>query len=284
MRLLIFCLKVLSSLSFYLLMPLYYILFLIGYYLVGYRKKVVYNNIRNSFPEKTEDEIRRIQKGFYKHFFQFLIEYIKLIKGDENFFKSNVDISGWEKIDKDISNGQHVVIAMGHHGNWEYAAIYLSKLLNSTMTGIYKQISNKDYERLILETRGKFGLKLFEMKMAPREIIKMRKFPAAHLFIMDQSPMRSQSDKWITFLNQDTLVYEGVEKISCMLEAKVYWLSMRKNKIGSYSIKLSNIIDDAKNIEDGRIIEECYENLERDIQSQPETWLWSHKRWKHQRI
>ena len=283
MKLVIFLLKALSSLSFTLLLPFYYLLFFIGFYLIGYRKKVVYTNIRKSFPDKTDKEIKRIQKGFYKHFFQFLLEYVKMIKGDESFFKSNVDISGWEKVDEDITKGNHVVIAMGHHGNWEYAAIYLSKLLNSTMTGIYKQIRNKDYDKLILDTRGKFGLKLLEMKVAPREMIKMRKTPGAHLFIMDQSPMRSQSDKWISFLNQDTLVYEGVEKMSNMLDAKVYWLSVRKNKIGSYSMELTKIVDEVKNEQEGSVIVKCYENLERDIKAQPETWLWSHKRWKHQR-
>lgn len=283
MKVVITFLRLLSYLPFGLLRPFYWLLYLIGVYILSYRKEVISNNLKNSFPELSKEERNKIHKGFYKHFFEFMIEYVKMIKGDEAFFKKHISIHGLKEMQDDLDNGNHVVLAMGHHGNWEYSALYLSMMLNSPMTGIYKLIRNKSYNELMLQVRGKFGLKLLETKEAPREMIRMKNKPACHLFIMDQSPMRSQSNTWINFMNQDTLVYEGVEKMSKMLNAKVYWLSVDKKDLGTYDLTVKKIVNDIKSEDQGNVIRKCYTELSKDIHRQPETWLWSHKRWKHQR-
>lgn len=196
-----------------------------------------------------------------------------MFKADKAFYEKNVQIEGWKSVEDEIKSSNHVVLAMGHQGNWEYAAVRLSQLFDFTMTGIYKKIKNEVVDKAVFDARSKFGLRLFEIKDSVKQILRMREEPAAHLFIMDQSPRRSQSDRWIKFLNQDTLILEGVEKMSGALKAKVFWISVEKVGFGQYQMKLSEIKGD-------NIMQSCYDQLEKDINKQIHTWLWSHRRWK----
>lgn len=248
-------------------------LYLILLYLIRYRKTVITGNLSRSFPNKSDLDLRILYKKFLFHFSEFLLEYLILFKGQASFYEKNVQVNNWEEVERTVKSGSHVIIAMGHQGSWEYAAVRLSQLFSIKMTGIYKKIKNPSVDKVVFNARSKFGLHLLEIKDSVKGILKMRSNPAAHLFIMDQSPRRSQSNRWLNFLNQETLVLEGVEKMSKALKADVFWLSVEKTGFAKYEMSL-------KKLENQNVLENCYTELEKDIQKQPHTWLWSHRRWK----
>lgn len=248
-------------------------LHLILRYVIRYRESIITENLKNSFPSKSDKEIKTLFKDYLLHFTDFLLEYLILFKGDSKFYEENIKIENWQEVEDVVNSGSHVIIAMGHQGSWEFAAVRLSQLFSIKMTGIYKKIKNPKVDKLVFNARSKFGLHLLEIKDSVKGILKMRSNPAAHLFIMDQSPRKSQSNRWLRFLNQDTLVLEGVEKMSKALKAQVFWLSVEKTNFAEYRMSL-------KKLDQDKVLENCYKELEKDILHQPETWLWSHRRWK----
>lgn len=270
-------LKLFSSLPIVLLKQFRRFIYFLLCYVVRYRKEVIIANLSRSFPSKTKSEINQLYRRFTFHFAEFLLEYLILFKGSKSFYENNIQAEGWEEVEQTVQSGQHVIIAMGHQGSWEYAAVRLSQLFSIKMTGIYKKIKNPKTDKIVFDARSKFGLHLFEIKDSVKQMLRMKKEPAAHLFIMDQSPRKSQSKRWIQFLNQDTLILEGVDKMSKALSAKVYWLSVEKEEFAKYRMKL-------KALESENIMQSCYNALEADIQHQPETWLWSHRRWKIKKV
>lgn len=269
--------KLFSSLPIIFLKQFRRFIYFLLCYIVCYRKEVIQENLSKSFPTKSKAEINQLYRKFTFHFSEFLLEYLVLFKGSKSFYEDNVQVEGWKDVQETVESGQHVIIAMGHQGSWEYAAVRLSQLFSIKMTGIYKKIKNPKTDKIVFDARSKFGLHLFEIKDSVKQMLRMRKEPAAHLFIMDQSPRKSQSKRWIKFLNQDTLILEGVEKMSKALNAKVFWLSVEKEDFAKYKMIL-------KELESTNIMKACYDHLESDIQHQPETWLWSHRRWKIKKV
>jgi len=265
--------------AMYLLSDLLYILV---YYVFGYRKNVVTENLRNSFPEKPAAEIDEIRRDYYHYFCDLTLETLKTLTippaAVNKFFVSG-DMSVFERFYKE---DRSVIIVMGHLGNWELSGAYFSQMPFHQLYVIYHPLVNKYFDQLFYRMRTRFGTKLYPMKETFRGMLKNRKEVTATAFIADQTPAPG-SAYWMNFLNQDTAVFRGTGTIAKKLDYPVIYLSVIRERRGLYRIQSELLVEHPGELSEEEITAMHTKRLERDIRDHPETWLWSHRRWKHKR-
>ena len=171
---------------------------------------------------------------------------------------------------------------MGHFGNWEWAGNTFSLACRQQLYVIYHPLSNKYFNRLIVSMRTRFGTKLIAMRDTFKDMVKNREEVNATAFIADQTPA-PESAFWTTFLNQDTPIFWGTEKIARKMNYPVVYATVKRVSRGYYEIFAETLFEEPKNTTEGEISIAHTRKLEADILQQPEIWLWSHRRWKHQR-
>lgn len=257
--------------------------FILNYYVIGYRKKVVFNNLKNSFPEKSEEELKIIQKKFYRHFSDISIEIAALLHLKEKDMKRHCTFKNLDVLDRLYQEGKSVTAIMGHYGNWEWQS-EIGRLTKFRSLAIYKPLSNAHFDRYMVRLRQKFGLEAVSMSRIYRELSEAKRAGQQTLtfFIADQSPMRHNIKLWIDFLNQKTGVFLGADKISKKLNNAIVFFKMKKIKRGKYEVEIIPLFEDLKTVEENEITLRHTAILEEMIREQPEYWLWSHRRWKHQ--
>ncbi len=288
-----------GTIGFYLILPFLYLLsilpfflfygvsdffFVLIYYVMGYRKKVVYTNLKNSFPEKSHEELKTIERKFYRYLCDLFLETFKTITiSRENavkhcsFTKETIAL-----FDKLHAEKKSCIIVMGHFGNWEWAGSTFALMCKQQLYVIYHPLTNKGFNNLIYKMRTRFGTKLYAMKDTMREMIKNRNEVNATAFIADQTPA-PEGAYWTKFLNQDTPVFWGTEKIAQKLNYPVVYVTVNRIKRGYYEVHSEILVQEPKNTREGEISELHTKKLEQDILKQPEVWLWSHRRWKHKK-
>ncbi len=271
----------LSILPYRILFIISDFLYFIIYTVFGYRKKVVLDNMRNAFPEKSEEEIQLIAKKFYSHLCDLFVETIVLLHISMDVYKKRCKLINPELMLKYSKQGRSVVVAMGHYGNWEMPSVF--SLIDDTKTlAVYKPVNNKFFGELMDKLRTRSGLFTVAMKDVYRSIIFHRKenIVTRTVFIGDQTPMWDEARYWTTFLNQDTSFFEGIERISKKSDQPVLFLKMRKPKRGYYEVELIDLCANPKEAPAGEITDKYVRALEECIIERPELWLWSHRRWK----
>ena len=255
------------------------------FYVICYRKKVILDNLTNAFPEKTAAEIGSIHKAFLKYFCDLLLETFKTLTiSRKNMLKHcSFDPSAIQLFNELAEQNKSIIIVMGHKGNWEWGGNAFSLQCKHQLYVIYHPLENKYFNQLIVNMRERFGTKLIPMRETFREMAKNRDSLTATAFIADQSPNPAKAH-WMEFLNQDTAVFTGTEKIAQKLQYPIVFVSVKKLARGYYNILAECIQTPPYDRTEGAITEKHTKKLEADIIEQPETWLWTHKRWKHQRI
>lgn len=254
------------------------------YYVLSYRKKVVMNNLRASFPEKSEQELKKISKDFYHHLCDMFLETFKTLTISKASMVKRCAFTP-ETIalfNQLADEKKSVILVMGHKGNWEWAGNSFSILLQQQLYVIYHPLSNKGMDALMYKMRTRFGTRLYAMQDTFREMVKNRKEINATAFIADQSPQPATAH-WTTFLNQDTPVFKGTEKIAQKMNYPIVYVAVNKIKRGYYAVEASMLIENPTSEAEGVITDIHTQKLEQDIIAQPSTWLWSHRRWKHKR-
>ncbi len=258
--------------------------FLLVYYVVRYRRKVVLTNLTNSFPEKSENDIRLIAKKFYHHFCDTFIETLYFDRISETEIKKRLTLLNFEILEKFLGEGRPVILALGHYNNWEWSC---SWPLHTGYRGnvIYKKLTNKSFDLFYYNMRSRFGVVPLERADSYRKLISdsNNKQNAITAFLMDQTPRKHEIQYWTTFLNQDTPVLTGTEKVACKLDAAVFFCHIRKIKRGYNRIEFRMIAEHASKTALFEITEKATRMIEEVIIERPELWLWSHKRWKHKR-
>jgi len=256
--------------------------FLFVYYFPGYRKKVVAENLRNSFPEKSEEELRIIAKKFYRHFCDLIVEILKLVHMDNRQLSLRIPLTNPEVLEKLYSEGHDVVAIVAHYGNWEWTSIFpiYTKLWN---VPIYKPLNNKYFDSFMLSLRSKNECNPVPMSAVVREVIKNRQEKRYSLygFISDQTPARSEIRYRTVFLNQDTPVFLGAEKIAVKYDMAVVFINIQKITRGYYRMSTELLFENAKDLPEHLITETHVKRLEEIIREKPEYWLWTHRRWKY---
>lgn len=273
----------LSILPFWLMYRLSDFAFVIVYYLLGYRKKIVLNNLRKSFPEKSEAEIQAIAKRFYQYFCDLILETIKTLTISRETVRKRLKFENTAALKEYYQKKQSVILILGHWGNWELAGARfgVEPGLHQLFV-IYHQLKNKQFDQLVYHMRTRLGNKLYEMKKTLRGMVADRREVTATAFIADQTPSH-ENVFWHNFLHQDTPIFMGPEKIARKFNYPVFYISVRREKRGYYAIESELLFDNPKETEGNEISIRHTKRLEEDIQSQPEIWLWTHRRWKHKR-
>ncbi|MCX6251508.1 MAG: lysophospholipid acyltransferase family protein [Bacteroidetes bacterium] len=260
------------------------LLYFIVYHLVGYRKKVVFGNLRNSFPEKSEEEIRKIAKGFYHHLCDLFVESIKSFTMKEADVVERYIIGDTGNIDDFQRQGKNAICAGGHYGNWEWSGIATGSQMLYLPVGFYKPLSNKWIDAYIRKRRVKGRARLVSITNTAAVFAASYGEPAFFYMIADQSPSSPRVAYWVNFLNQDTAVLHGIEKYARLLNLPVVFVASRKIRRGYYKVTFTLIVEDPSKTKRGEITEKYMRALEDLIREKPEFYLWSHKRWKHKRI
>ena len=266
--------------------PLLYLfsdfLFLIMYRLIGYRKKVVFTNLKNSFPNKSDQELKAIMADFYRHLCDIIMESMKGFTISEKQLRKRLVIKNPEFSNYFADKGQSIIFVGGHYNNWEICAQAFAMYSNHECIGIYKPLSNQFINDKIYTSRSKYGMNLVSMKQTKKSFNEVDK-PKAIVFGSDQNPSNPKRAHWVNFLNQDTAVLFGVERYAKEYNWPVVFVSISKVKRGHYEVEYSLITDIPNEQPHGKITEDFTKRLEQDIINQPQYWLWSHKRWKHKR-
>ena len=259
-------------------------IFLLLYYFPSYRRKVVSTNLKNSFPEKSEKELRVIEKRFYHHLSDLFLETFKLIHMSEKQQLRRFTYSNLEVIDKLRKENRDVVALLGHYNNWEWPTL-ISKFMKYTTVIIYKPLQNKYFDNYINKQRSKHGSILTPMSLVIREILNYRqkKINTLSIFISDQTPAKGDIKFWTPFLNQDTPVFTGAEKIALKYDMAVVFFHIQKKKRGYYNLDIELLFDHTAGLPEHTITETFTRRLEEVIKENPEYWIWSHRRWKHKR-
>ena len=254
--------------------------------MIGYRKKVVIENLKRSFPEKSEKEIDTITKQFYLHFCDVIFETVKLLTISKKEFKKRCafDETSIKTFQYFFDKNQTIVGVMGHCGNWEWGAISHQVYFTRMITGVYHPLSNKNFDRFMLDLRSRFGGDIVAMSQLYKRLItlKQQNIDTTIGLIADQTPP-PESAYWTTFLNQDTPVFNGTEKLAKKFNYPVVYLNIKKAKRGYYNLSTTVLTENPKDLPDGEISELHTKHLEKNIREQPHIWLWSHRRWKHKK-
>ena len=249
----------------------------------GYRKRVVYQNLQNAFPEKSATEIQAIAQEFYRHFCDIILETIKTLTLTEDQLRDRMNFDDTAIFEKYQREKRSVLIVCGHTGNWEYGGARFAIENLHDLFVLYHPLHNRHFDQLIYRMRTRFGYDLFPMKKALKGMFEHKNKVSATAFIADQTPA-PQHAHWMNFLNQDTPVFLGTEKIARKFNYPVIYMSVRRLRRGHYAIMPELLFDQPRQTKEFEITEAHTRRLEKDIRAQPAVWLWSHRRWKHRRL
>ncbi len=257
-------------------------LYVITYYLVGYRKEVVFDNISKAFPEYSKQEVRQTAKRFYHHLCDVFLESAISHFYSESRAMKRIKYTNPELLDGLYRQGKQVMAVTAHYGNWEYLNT-MGLLTKYHIIGIYKPLKNKYFDTMVLKNRHKFGVVPVPMKGIARKLITFQREnrPALTIFLSDQRPVWQHIQHWTKFLGQDTPLYLGTEKLARKLDAAVIFLKVRKVRRGRYEVDIELICEDPNSLRPFEITETHVRILESMIREAPEFWLWTHQRWKH---
>jgi len=259
-------------------------IFVLVRYVVRYRYKVVMDNLRNSFPEKTEKERRKIARQFYRFLCDLFIETLKIIHFKPEQLHRRIRYSNPEIFDDLYQKGKQIFIACGHYGNWEWTSTLENTIPYHHVT-LYQPLESKFSDRFFYNLRTKNGSDAISSHTAIRAIYQYIKENRLSVFgfMTDQSPGRD-AHYWTTFLNQDTPIYMGVEKLAKRYNTAVVYFEVQRVKRGYYKVEVTLITENAAETADHEITDKHVQLLEQTIRRKPQYWLWSHRRWKHKRI
>lgn len=260
-------------------------IYLIVYYIIGYRKKVVKSNLELAFPEKSNQEIQDIQKKFYHHFCDMFLEMIKTMSISDKELKKRFVVKNPEELQRLQSLSKSHIILLGHYASYEWVNALHFYGLTYEAYGVYKKIKNEYFDCLIKRIRSKHHTTMLATKEVPKQILKNKKagLLSSYGMIADQAPKGSNSKHWLNFIGKEVPVFTGSEVLAKRLDLALTYLHIEKIKRGHYTAEFIPLADDPEKYKDFQLTEKYFHLLEEQIKDQPEYYLWSHKRWKHAR-
>lgn len=252
-----------------------------------YRRKVVIQNLQRSFPDKTKKQIALLARDFYHSFCDMVVEQIKFLTISEEEIRDRMRFEGLEEVEKDLQNEPFAFIYLGHYGNWEWIStlgLWVSEGFHTAQ--LYKPLHDPAIDALFLKMRTRFGSECIDKNIALRRIMQMKQEGRKTIigFISDQTPRRESIHDWVQFLNQDTPIFTGTERIAKKVGAAIYFADVECPSRGHYVCRFRRMeahAADAKG--EFELTERYMQLLEEMIRRNPRLWLWSHRRWKRQR-
>lgn len=258
--------------------------YFITYHVVRYRRKVVRQNLLRSFPDKSHKEIKAIEKHFYRNLCDLFVEAPKMMRMGPEGYRKRITFTNTELIAQLEEKQKNIFFAIPHSGNWEWFGKLIPELSHNKGLAVYKRVQNPTFEQLMLYMRTKdCDLEMVESNSVLRRLVQLRDTPTAVLMMADQTSFGRDTDYWTDFLHQDTCWFTGIERIAKKLDYAVVFVDMKRQGRGRYEVSFDLVADNPKEMEDGALMEHYVRRVERFIEENPDNWLWSHRRWKHQR-
>ena len=260
------------------------ILYPLVYYVARYRLKVVRKNLRNSFPDKGNDELKSIEKKFYRHFADLLVEIVHGYRASDEEMREHVVFENVDLVEELAQKTHGVIAYLGHMGNWEWIADLNKRFVDRSMVeyNIYRQLKNPNSDKMMLELRGKRGGECIEKKQLLRKLVSLRH--ADHPFVLgmlsDQKPSKRSTYAWTQFLNQETAILNGSEVLAKKFGFSAVYAHILSPKRGYYTVRFELITDHPAAMPEEEMTKKYAALLEQNIHAQPEQWLWTHNRWK----
>lgn len=275
----------LSLLPLWVLYRLSDAMYYIVYYGARYRRGIVRKNLTDSFPDKTAKDIASIEKDFYSWFCDYIVETIKLFTMSKRQMKKRMRFEGVDAVKHYFDNNVPCSVYLGHYCNWEWITSLPLSVNNGICAQIYHPIENKYFNSLFLRLRNRFGAVSIEMDSSFRTILSWKKQNTPNVvgYIADQVPGLHNVHCWVDFLNHDTPVFTGAEKITMITGAKVFYADVTRPKRGYYVASFKEISVEKEDYEKFFYTKKYFELLEHSICKHPQYWLWSHNRWKRTR-
>lgn len=266
------------------------VLFVIIAYVLRYRHRVITKNLANAYPDKSAKELKQLRMQFYRHFCDMLVETVKYTSISDRNIMRRITFTGSEQVAEILNGGQSIALLLGHYGNWEWESslvLWVRPMLhiNSAMGQIYHPLENEVINRVVLKTRGRMGSDCVAMKETLRWIIgnKHDGRPSILGYISDQVPTWHNIHHWLTFLNQETPVFTGFERIVHSQNQAVVYLDVKKLKRGHYECEFQVITREPSTMREFELTDIYFQRMEQTINRAPQYWLWSHNRWKRTR-
>ena len=260
------------------------LVFFFIYYLIGYRKKVVTDNLMLVFPEKSDSEIKTIRKRFFRHLCDLFLEMIKSISVKPEALVKRFHVKNPEEMHRLENKGKSFVVMFGHYASYEWSTV-VGKYINYKGYTIYKPLRNKYFDRLVKRIRSKFNVGLISSREAIDTIKAMnaRGEKSIVAFISDQSPKAPKRYHWLDFMGIEVPCFTGAETMAKEFDFPVGYFKIEKVKRGYYEVEIMTLADEPRQYENYEITEKFTRALEEQIRRAPEFYLWTHKRWKHRR-
>jgi Kdo2-lipid IVA lauroyltransferase/acyltransferase len=279
----IFLLKQLALLPFSFIYFCSDILYYLIYYIIGYRKKVVIDNLKNAFPEKNNSEIKTLAKRFYRHFCDLTVEILKLRAMNENDFRQRFKFRNIGLLDQLYEQNRSVIMLTMHYNNWEWSSS-MPLYMKHKPLGVYKPLHNRKYDSYINNNRERMGVIMIPTHKVLRSILESQGHHELFLLWLagDQTPPVFH-DSWFMFLNQEAMFYPGPATLSSRFNVPVVFQKVEKVMRGHYETTFELLIENPAGLSETEIMEAYIRRMEEIIREQPEYYLWSHKRWKHKR-
>ena len=258
--------------------------YIVVYHLVGYRRKVVQKNLTEAFPEKTPQEIKKIERDYYHYMCDVIVETLKLLHISPEEMRRRVRISEYERVNEGVKEGRPAVLLLGHYGNWEWVQ-EISRVLtkDAFRASIYHPLKSEVWEEIYRQIRSRWNVNIIPQANAVRTLLKKDNQPWICGFIADHRPRHVDERNITPFLNHATSFIYGPEVIGRKLGADFYFLEMERVKRGYYELKFHPLTT-----EDGEgtypVSRAFWKKFEEVIKKNPAFWLWSHKRWKYDKL
>ena len=265
------------------------ILYLLVAYIFSYRHRVIWKNLSNSYPDKSEKELKSLQRKCYRHMCNMVAETVKYTTISRKNIMRRMTFKGVEQVVEILNSGQSIALLLGHYGNWEWVtsfALWLPPMECDYILGqLYHPLKNKVMDRVVLKMRNRMGPVCVPKNDALRWIIGNKHEGRTTMlgYINDQVPKWENIHHWLTFLNQETPVFTGIERITRQQQQAVVYVDVKCLKRGFYECEFQVITREPKSMRDMEITDEYFRRFEQTINRAPQYWLWSHNRWKRTR-
>ncbi len=253
------------------------------YPLFGYRKEVIRANLKNSFPNASKKELKDVEKKYYTHLCNLIVEGIKMLSISRKNLMRRYVCKNPELVNRYFDADRSVILMSSHYNNWEWMVLSLALQFKHHGVGVGKENSNKSFEKTINIFRTRYGTEVIFAKTI-REAVKQYDQShkrSAYMMLSDQSPGNTKKPFVIPFLHQASDMIYGGEYFALKYNYPVFYYVVKQRKRGYYEVELELITDNPSATAYGDITKKYVQCLERDIVANPAYWLWSHKRWKH---
>lgn len=271
---------IIAIIPFFLLYAISDLLGFILYRIVGYRKNIVNENLRKSFPDIDNAELKRLVRLSYRNLSDVMVETLKGFSLTKTRVVERHRFINPEVFEPFLKNSQSFIVTASHYNNWEWGGLSIPLQIDCDVAVFYKPLSNKRMDSVIKKNRERTGIEMVSFYKTAATFKKYKDRPTAYFLVADQSPSNARKSYWIDFLGRETAFLHGPELYSKSYDLPVLYADMKRIKRGYYEIDLSVLVDKPSELEEGEITRRYAEKLEDVVRNQPENWLWSHKRWK----